>query len=579
MEMLVNSSIDTTIKIIDGSGSASSDLVITTSSKSNDGAFTTLTGNTAVEEFQGVGAIPIAITYSNVEQSLEVKAGILSKLYSIVAVRTGGDCNEDTCKNGEDYNNQLGALTLDDATSSMALVVNGTFHESHSKEFSNLFESGVEIIGRPDVSKAINSSLYYLLSSIRNDTHYSLSPGGLASNSYNGHTFWDTETWMLPPLILLKPDVAKSALLYRFNRMEGARDKAISYDEGYEGAMFPWESASTGREVTPSWAATGAREQHISADIGLAIVQYFYCTGDADFMKEAGLEMLEEISSFWISRTEIDEDHAAHIIDVIPPDEYVDHVNDSVYTNAAVAKLLNLAADLVEAFGGDAPDAWREIASALVLPFDSERRIYKEHDGYVNETIKQADVVLLDYPLGLEMNDDVKANNLKFYSNVTDPAGPAMTWGIHSLGYLGLKQWDDAASNFNRSFDNTKNSPYLVWQETPTGGATNFITGAGGFLQAVLNGYGGVRVSSEGMSIYPTLFEGTSSFVLRALQYRGCKIDVSINEEEIKLVRRGGCKDVSLSIGIVSSAKIPFVEGVEEAYQVPLNGAIIISTI
>ncbi|GMI15432.1 hypothetical protein TrVE_jg5294 [Triparma verrucosa] len=577
MELSAVSIEDRTLSLVDGSGEWSDDLQIL--ERETDGEFTILAAETAAEEFEGSGTIPVSIVFSTFISSVSLKAGLPSTFHTITAIRTAGDCNggDNTCENSQEYVDGLSQLALSDAKDALEGLRNGSFFADHTLAFADLFESGVEVTGRTDVSRAVNSSLYYILSAIRADTFYSLSPGGLASNSYNGHTFWDCETWMLPPLTLLRPEVAKSALIYRFNRLTGAKLKAKSYDPPYAGAMFPWESASTGEEVTPAWAATGAREQHISADIGLAVTQYFYATLDMQFMEDHGMTMLEEIATFWLSRVEFDDEGGAHIVDVIPPDEYVDHATDSVYTNAAVAQFFYAASDVFQRLtnGEDAPSAWKSTADALVLPFDEQQNIYLEHADYKGEQIKQADVVLLDYPLGVEMDDEVKKNNLEYYANVTDPGGPAMTWGVHSLGYLGLQMWEEASENFNRSFANTQNSPYLVWQETPTGGATNFLTGAGGFLQTVLNGYLGVRISQNGLRIFPTLIEGSSKVVLRSLNFVGCKIDVVVLEDEVTVRFADDC-EIDLFIGIEGDECSPFVSKV--SFATPLAGQIFIST-
>merc|ERR1712232_1326196 len=106
------------------------------------------------------------------------------------------------------------------------------------------------------------------------------------------------------------------------------------------------------------------------------------------------------------------------------------------------------------------------------------------------------DVVLLPLALGMRMDPRVQLADLEYYSKVTDNAGPAMTWGVHATGYLRAGKEDSAALNFNRSFANVR-WPFDVWTETPFGGATNFITGAGGFLQTVIFGYNGVQIGKD----------------------------------------------------------------------------------
>lgn len=151
-----------------------------------------------------------------------------------------------------------------------------------------------------------------------------LSIAGLASNAYEGHSFWDCETWMYPGLLMLHPDIGRSLLEYRVARLDEARAKAKSYDAGYEGAMFPWESGATGVEVCPTSAATGQLEQHVSGDIVFAAAQYFLATGDEDWLASDGLALASGVADFYASRVEVDENLTAHINDVIPPDEYAE---------------------------------------------------------------------------------------------------------------------------------------------------------------------------------------------------------------------------------------------------------------
>jgi protein-glucosylgalactosylhydroxylysine glucosidase len=173
---------------------------------------------------------------------------------------------------------------------------------AHAAEWAQLWSSGVDVDGgRLDVARAINASLYYILSSIRSDAPHSLSPGGLASNSYNGHTFWDTETWMYPPLLVWHPDVARSVLEYRHIRLNASRAKAAAYDPPYDGAMFAWESA-TGAETCPLWADTGVYEQHITGDIAFAAKQYYDVTADEEWLAGEGYDILEASATFWTSK-------------------------------------------------------------------------------------------------------------------------------------------------------------------------------------------------------------------------------------------------------------------------------------
>ena len=101
-----------------------------------------------------------------------------------------------------------------------------------------------------ELGRVINASTYALLATVRADTAYSSSPGGLSTNAYNGHAFWDVETWMWPTWLLFQPAIAKAALQYRVDRIAQARENAALH--GFEGLMFPWESAFSGTEVDPA---------------------------------------------------------------------------------------------------------------------------------------------------------------------------------------------------------------------------------------------------------------------------------------------------------------------------------------
>ncbi|MEL6989024.1 MAG: glycoside hydrolase family 65 protein, partial [Bacteroidota bacterium] len=133
----------------------------------------------------------------------------------------------------------------------------------HKDAWSELWESNVTVTGDAGITRDIRFAIYHLYSFARAGTAFSLSPMGLSGLGYNGHVFWDTELWMYPPLLMLQPDIAKSLLEYRFERLEAAKQNAFAH--GYKGAMFPWESAGTGVEETPVWALSGPFEQHITA--------------------------------------------------------------------------------------------------------------------------------------------------------------------------------------------------------------------------------------------------------------------------------------------------------------------------
>eukprot|EP01114_Cavostelium_apophysatum_P014228 TRINITY_DN3638_c0_g1_i2.p1 TRINITY_DN3638_c0_g1~~TRINITY_DN3638_c0_g1_i2.p1 ORF type:complete len:663 (+),score=121.13 TRINITY_DN3638_c0_g1_i2:160-2148(+) len=462
--------------------------------------------------------VEVAYVYTEVPSSLQIGAGAGMTFYFLTASYTSLETSDPLSA----CNTLLSFATNNAAT----LLVN------HTAAWADVWSSRIEVSGDLALAQAINSSLYYILSSVRSDWSYAPSPGGLASNGYNGHAFWDAETWMYPTFVLMYPDTATSFINYRKNRMDGAMLKAQSYNPPYQGTMYPWESAFTGQETCPLSAPTGQLEQHISGDIAFALEQYWRLSGDMNWLQMIGYPMLQQIANFWMSRVKLDPSGEYVIDGVIPPDEYAVNVNNSVYTNVVAQYSLQFAYWAGEVLNLNPLDEWLDVASKIKIPFDNATQIHLEYDGYDGQTIKQADVVLLGYPLMYPMSQKVRYNDLVYYSNKTDPNGPAMTWGMYAVAWLELGNYENAADIFARSYANI-HPPFNVWTETPTGGTVNFITGAGGFLQALWAGWGGLRVEKDQISLNPTLPPSVTSFKLAGVQYLGAWLDVEYNSTTI----------------------------------------------
>lgn len=438
------------------------------------------------------------------------------------------------------------AAAIADYEAAQEQLATDSLRGEHEAAWAKLWESGFEVAGRMDVARAVNASKYFLLSSIRSDVTHSISPGGLASNGYNGHSFWDCETWMYPSILLWHPELAASLLQYRLDRVGTAEQKALSYGKGYKGVMFPWESAATGAEECPSSATTGQFEQHITADILFAARQFWYTTGNRTWLQAAYPGLIKGSATFWMSRVRLNAtDGTAHIDGVIPPDEYA-FGNDSVYTNYAVKIGLLFATEAAQELGEVPDPQWADIANRLVLLFDPALNIHPEYHNYTGQKIKQADVVLLGFPFMMEMSAEVRKADLEYYANRTDSGGPAMTWAMHSVGFIELGNLALANPNFNRSFANVQ-APFNVWTETPSGGTTNFLTGAGGFLQGITFGLFGLRVDSKKLAIQPTLLDGMSSIKLRGLHYLGAVLDLEYSAQGAVLLPRELASPLALS--------------------------------
>lgn len=368
--------------------------------------------------------------------------------------------------------------------------------EKHYKEWQKLWQSDIEIEGDLQAQQDIRSMLYHLYAFSREDSGYSVSPMGLSGLGYNGHVFWDTEIWMYPPMLLLHPEVAKSMIDYRFDRLQQAKKNASIY--GYKGAMFPWESAHSGMEETPVWALTGPFEHHITACVGIAAWNYYLVTQDKQWLKEKGWPLLKETANFWQSRVEANDKGEYEIKNVVAADEWAENVDNNAFTNAAASKNL-LAASKCAAELGLQPNAeWQKIAANLVLK-KMPNGVTREHDSYTDQQIKQADVNLLAYPLKVIRDKEQIKRDLAFYETKVPQKGtPAMTQAIFSLLYSHLGDGEKAYHWFSDAYQKNLNPPFRVIAEFKGGTNPYFATGAGGLLQAVIMGFGGVNIKDDG---------------------------------------------------------------------------------
>jgi len=367
----------------------------------------------------------------------------------------------------------------------------------HEQAWAKLWESDIIIEGNPQDQIDVRSALYHLYSFAREGTAYSLSPMGLSGLGYNGHVFWDTEIWMYPPLLILQPQIAKSLIDYRFNRMEAARMKAFSH--GYDGVMFPWESNDTGQEATPVWALTGPFQHHITAVVGIAFWNYFQVTQDMAWLREQGFPLMREVADFWISRVEENNEGGFDIINVVAADEYAENVDNNAFTNGTAIVALRNAVKAARKLGLEPNPRWEYVADRIVI-LEFENGVTREHATYQGEMIKQADVNLLTYPLGLVNEPAHMLRNLDYYQDRVDPDhGPAMTHSVYSVISSLLGDAPRAYDLFRLSFKPNELPPFNVIAETAGGTNPYFATGAGGMLQSVLNGFGGLQLTDDGI--------------------------------------------------------------------------------
>lgn len=396
--------------------------------------------------------------------------------------------------------------------------------EMHNKAWDELWKSDIVIeAAGPDLSgevaqaqQDVHSMMYHLYSFVREGSSNSPSPMGLSGLGYNGHVFWDTELWMYPALLVLHPEIAKGMVEYRFERLEAAKRNA--FGKGYKGAMYPWESAGTGVEETPVWALSGPFEHHITADIAFAAWNYYCVTQDKNWLREKGWPILKATADFWASRVERNGPNQYDIKNVVAADEWAENVDNNAFTNAAAKANLKYATEAAKLLG-IAPDAdWMNVANNIPI-LKMADGVTKEHASYNGEGIKQADVNLLAYPLKEITDPKQVKKDLDYYAvRVPNEGTPAMTQAIFALLYSRIGEKEKALHFFKDSYQPNLLPPFNVIAETKGGTNPYFSTGAGGILQAVLNGFGGLDITPTGITqVKSVLPAGWKSLTLKGI--------------------------------------------------------------
>jgi protein-glucosylgalactosylhydroxylysine glucosidase len=369
--------------------------------------------------------------------------------------------------------------------------------EMHNNAWKELWKSDIIIDGDQQTQQDVHSMLYHLYSFVREGSSNSPSPMGLSGLGYNGHVFWDTELWMFPAILQLHPELAKSMIEYRYQRLEAAKRNA--FGKGYKGAMYPWESAETGVEETPVWALSGPFEHHITACVGIAAWNYYCVTQDKNWLKEKGWPILKNTADFWASRVERNGPGKYDIKNVVAADEWAENVDNNAFTNAAAKANLKYATEAAKILGVTADADWINVANnipILKLPDGTT----KEHAAYNGEGIKQADVNLLAYPLKEITEPKQIKKDLDYYSvRVPNEGTPAMTQAIFALLYSRTGDAEKAFHFFKDAYVPNLNPPFNVIAETKGGTNPYFATGAGGILQSLLNGFSGLEITPAGI--------------------------------------------------------------------------------
>lgn len=368
--------------------------------------------------------------------------------------------------------------------------------DQHKAMWAELWEGDIEIEGNLKDQLDVRLALYHLYAFSRGDSDLSIAPMGLSSQNYNGHIFWDTELWMFPPLLMLNQDIARSLVNYRSDRLDKAKQKAINF--GYKGAMFPWESDDTGEEATPAWALTGTFEHHITADVSIAFWNYYRVTRNLDWLKDRGYPLMKEVADYWVSRATKNADGSYSIKNVVGANEFAPNVDDNAFTNGSAITALEFATLAAKEAGETPNPIWNAVAAKIViLKFPDGTT--KEHKTYAGERIKQADVNLLTYPLDIITNKETVLKDLSYYEPKLAEEGPAMGQSVFAVIYARLGDSKEAYRLFKRSYEPNKRPPFGALAEAATSDNPYFATGAGGMLQVVLFGFGGLDITENGI--------------------------------------------------------------------------------
>ncbi len=333
----------------------------------------------------------------------------------------------------------------------------------------------VEIDGDPEIQQAVRFALFHVLQAGARAEGRAIPAKGLTGPGYDGHAFWDTETYVLPVLTYTAPQVVADALRWRHRTLPMAKKRARQL--GLEGAVFPWRTI-TGAECSGYWPA-GTAAFHVGADIAAAVVRYVEATGDDTFEREVGLELLAETARLWHSLGHHDAQGRFRIDGVTGPDEYSALADNNVYTNLMAQHNLASAADAVERhlelahqlhIAEEESAAWRDAAKAMFIPYDDSLDVHPQAEGFTShqvwnfaatsaeqyplllhfpyfdlyrkQVVKQADLVLAMHLRGDAFTDEEKARNFAYYEGLTvrDSSLSACSQAVIAaeVGYLGL---------------------------------------------------------------------------------------------------------------------------------------------
>jgi alpha,alpha-trehalose phosphorylase len=425
----------------------------------------------------------------------------------------------------------------------------------------------VEVHGDIEIQQAVRFGLFHVLQAGVRGEDRPIPAKGLTGPGYDGHAFWDTESFVLPVLMLTAPDAVASALRWRHSTLPVATQRAAQL--GLKGAAFPWRTI-TGAECSAYWPA-GAAAFHVNADIGDAVIRYVDATGDDAFDRSYGMDILVHTARLFRSLGHHDEQGNFHIDGVTGPDEYSAVADDNIYTNLMVQRNLAAAAAAAEKYpdrarelGVDVEEsaAWRDIAAAMFIPYDEALQVHPQAAGftghqvwdfagtppdhyplllhypyfdlYRKQVVKQADLVLAMHMCGEAFTAEQKQRNFAYYEALTvrDSSLSACTQAVMAA----------EVGNLDLAFDYLGEAALMDLEdlEHNTRDGVHIASLAGTWL-ALIAGFAGLRLGDGAVAFAPRLPEGISRLVFTVL-VRAQRLRVDVTHSAARYLLADGGK-------------------------------------
>ena len=427
-----------------------------------------------------------------------------------------------------------------------------------------------------EIQQAIRFNLFHILQASARAEETGVPAKGLTGQAYEGHYFWDTETYVLPFLIYTSPQIARNLLIFRYNMLPQARARAREL--GHRGAMFPWRTIS-GEEASAYYAA-GTAQYHINADIMYALRKYVKATGDELFLQKWGAEMLVETARLWLDLGFYSEAKGGKfcINGVTGPDEYNAVVNNNAYTNLMARENLRYAAEVVEVLWTAEPDAYNELvhktalepsevkawmrtAENMYVPHDEKLNIILQDDNFLDrepwdfrntprdhyplllfyhplniyrtQVIKQADVILAMFLLGEAFPSEAKKRNFDFY----DP----LTTGDSSLSSCVEAIIASQVGDMDKAI--VYGMAALLMDLADVGGNVKdgcHIASMGGTWMMLTYGFGGMRDDDGMLSFWPRRAPEENAILRFPLTYSSQLLEIEIGLDKVEYALREG---------------------------------------